>query len=144
MGPERGHDDAHRLRLPGRHRAHPGHRHRLGGPLSGRWTAQGEVSDVPCLRRHPFGRRLVTGSRDRTIRLWDADGTGLAVPAGHEDRVQDVADALLTGTAHTTEPRTLRPCPAPRPTTAGDRFPRADRMRVPRPLPMEVERRPQT
>jgi WD40 repeat protein len=40
----------------------------------------------------PNGRRIVSGSWDRTVRVWDADsGRRLAVLRGHENRVTSVA-----------------------------------------------------
>ncbi len=40
----------------------------------------------------PDGRRIVSGSADQTVRIWDADsGAELACLRGHTDRVWSVA-----------------------------------------------------
>jgi WD40 repeat protein len=47
---------------------------------------------VTCVAFSPDGRLAVTGSRDRTARLWDAErGTPLGPPLVHPDPVKDLA-----------------------------------------------------
>ncbi|MDC3960423.1 PD40 domain-containing protein [Polyangium jinanense] len=47
---------------------------------------------VTCASYSPDGKRIVTASLDKTVRVWNADGTGEPlVLRGHEDTVQSVA-----------------------------------------------------
>ena len=55
------------------------------------WT--GHESDVLCVGYSPSGTRVVTGSRDKTIRIWDVEsGSVVGEPlTGHTDSVCSVA-----------------------------------------------------
>jgi WD40 repeat protein len=58
---------------------------------------------VWCMAWAPDRRRLATGSRDRTVRIWDTDsGAELAVLAGHDGEIRGLAwspdgQQLVTG-----------------------------------------------
>lgn len=53
---------------------------------------KGHELDVVTVAYSPDGGRIVTGSRDWTVRIWDADdGATLAVLRGHEYAVQSAA-----------------------------------------------------
>src|SRR5262249_39211561 len=65
-------------------------------PLSGTAVAAarfaGHESRVTSLALTPDGKKLVSGSWDGTVRVWDAaTGESLAVLEGHESRVNAVA-----------------------------------------------------
>jgi WD40 repeat protein len=52
----------------------------------------GHLFDVNCLSYSPDGRRLASGSKDETIRIWDVQtGKELNVFVGHEDYITDVS-----------------------------------------------------
>lgn len=52
----------------------------------------GHSNNVYALAFTPDGRRLVSGSRDRTLRIWDlASRTSIATLAGHSDEIFAVA-----------------------------------------------------
>ena len=52
----------------------------------------GHTATVTSVAAGPGGRLLVSGSLDRTLRRWDADGNPVGIPlVGHEDRVTAVA-----------------------------------------------------
>jgi len=53
----------------------------------------GHTGSITCICYSPHGSHIVTGSRDKTIRIWDAE-TGAVVGAalkGHTWSVQSVA-----------------------------------------------------
>jgi WD40 repeat protein len=55
-------------------------------------TLQGHGSEVMCVTYSPDGRRIASGGRDRTIRIWDvADGRQGQVLRGHSGAVLAVA-----------------------------------------------------
>ncbi|MBY0228446.1 MAG: hypothetical protein K2W96_04110, partial [Gemmataceae bacterium] len=51
----------------------------------------GHDAAVTCLAYSPEGKTLVTGSLDRTVRLWDAGGKHLRLVAEHKDAIRAVA-----------------------------------------------------
>ena len=51
----------------------------------------GHTELVTSVAFSPAGNQVVSGSRDKTLRLWGVDGTAGAVLAGHTDRVTSVA-----------------------------------------------------
>jgi hypothetical protein len=56
-----------------------------------RLELKGHKAEVTCGAYSPDGRRVVTGSKDRTARVWDAaTGRELAVLRGHEDVLEAV------------------------------------------------------
>jgi WD40 repeat protein len=55
-------------------------------------TLRGHENQVTSVAFDPQGRRIVSGSNDRTVRVWDADtGRELATLRGHEGLVTSVA-----------------------------------------------------
>jgi WD40 repeat protein len=72
-------------------------------------TLRGHQRDVVCLAFRPDGARLVSGSTDRTVRVWDpATGAEERVLTGHERSLEDVAwspDGTLIASA---ESQTVR------------------------------------
>ena len=56
------------------------------------WTGTGHGDDVTCVTFSPDGTRALSGSQDKTVRLWDvAKGQTLKIFAGHESPVTTVA-----------------------------------------------------
>jgi WD40 repeat protein len=56
------------------------------------WEGDGHDKAVACLAFSPDGRRLVSGSDDKSIRVWDASKREqLICTPGHEYKVEDVA-----------------------------------------------------
>jgi WD40 repeat protein len=67
----------------------------------------GHTNAVTAVACSPTRDEIVTGSRDGTAKLWNADGRELRTLAGHRDRVIDVAfspdgDFILTGSRDST------------------------------------------
>jgi WD40 repeat protein len=55
---------------------------------------EGHENVVRCLALSPDGKRLLTGSEDRTLRLWEVDtGKGIGIYDGHSAGVRGVAFA---------------------------------------------------
>ena len=56
-----------------------------------KWT--GHTGVITCVRYSPNGCRVVTGSRDKTIRIWDAESGAVVGEAltGHNGAVWSVA-----------------------------------------------------
>ena len=55
-------------------------------------TLVGHTADVTCVAFSPDGKQIVSGSYDKTIRVWDStSGSELMVLNGHKDRVNSVA-----------------------------------------------------
>ncbi|MGK7904489.1 MAG: caspase family protein, partial [Hormoscilla sp.] len=53
---------------------------------------KGHSDDVYSVAFSPDGKRIVSGGRDKTIRLWDTDGNAIGKPfRGHYDYVRSVA-----------------------------------------------------
>jgi WD40 repeat protein len=69
----------------------------MGGRLSS-WPAPplswiGHTDSITCMRYSPNGRQIISGSFDKTIRIWDAE-TGAAVGKpleGHTDSIRSIA-----------------------------------------------------
>ncbi|MEO1217301.1 MAG: WD40 repeat domain-containing protein [Bacteroidota bacterium] len=64
----------------------------------------GHISDVSKVSFSHDGKSILTGSKDKTARLWDLDGNGLAVYEGHKGTISSVALSsdgkyVLTGSA---------------------------------------------
>jgi len=60
-----------------------------GAPLQ---TLEGHTSSVTLVAFSPDGKQVVSGSDDRTVRLWDAaTGALLQTLKGHADLVRSVA-----------------------------------------------------
>jgi WD40 repeat protein len=56
-----------------------------------RWELKGHEGQVRCISVSPDGRWAVSGSVDRTLRIWDLRrGTCRAVLSGHSDRINSV------------------------------------------------------
>ncbi len=75
----------------------------LVGAVPGREQARGRhqnVVDSVCLTED---NKLVSGSWDKTVRIWDMDGNQLAVCRGHEGTVESVCvtkdDKIVSGSA---------------------------------------------
>src|SRR5262245_59369155 len=66
---------------------------------AGAWAAEarlmleGHRDAVTCLAYAPDGKTLATGSKDGTVRLWDAAGKERATLPGHERMVTALAFA---------------------------------------------------
>src|SRR5215813_9059102 len=58
-----------------------------------RLTLEGHRDAVNCLAYAPDGKTLATGSKDGTVRLWDAAGKERATLPGHERMVTALAFA---------------------------------------------------
>lgn len=55
------------------------------------FSAEGHESDVNCIAITTDGKRIVSGSKDNTIRVWDLEtGDQIRVLVGHEDEVKAV------------------------------------------------------
>jgi WD40 repeat protein len=54
-------------------------------------SLQGHTGTINAIAFHPDGRRFVSASSDRTLRLWDTEGRCLRVFEGHTDWVYAVA-----------------------------------------------------
>jgi WD40 repeat protein/predicted KAP-like P-loop ATPase len=52
---------------------------------------KGHSARVLSVRFSPDGKTVISGSEDKTIRVWDLDGRSLRVIQGHEDQVWSVA-----------------------------------------------------
>jgi WD40 repeat protein len=55
---------------------------------AGEGTAEGHTGEVNSAIFAPDGGRILTGSDDRTARLWDLDGKPLATLQGHTGPVE--------------------------------------------------------
>ena len=60
---------------------------------------RGHTNSISCLQFSPDGRHIISGSFDRTIRIWDFEtGTVIGEPIeGHSGRVFSVAYSLMGG-----------------------------------------------
>jgi WD40 repeat protein len=55
-------------------------------------TLRGHTSEVNGIAFSPDGRRLISGSRDRTVRLWElATGNTTLILRGHKEHIRSVA-----------------------------------------------------
>jgi WD40 repeat protein len=59
----------------------------VGGPL------EGHTDHITSVAFSPDGNHIISGSKDRTIRIWDAQNKGMAVDVleGHTGSVDSVA-----------------------------------------------------
>ena len=104
---------------PGRHAARLGQRGQerpaLGGTATGRQLAafHGHTDRVHALAFHPDGRRILSGSLDGTVKVWDAVTSRPVIFRGHSDLVRSV-EFLDDGTMSSRGIRITVPCPPPR------------------------------
>jgi len=64
----------------------------LWNRINGKLTFTGHVAEIPCVAFDAKGQRLVTGSIDRTARVWDATtGQPLLTLKGHKGLIYSVA-----------------------------------------------------
>ena len=88
------------------------------GAAEPRFTLEGHHDAVTCLAYAPDGQTLATGSKDGTVRLWDAAGKERATLPGHE--------RMVTALAFAPDGKTLATTGSTRASSCGTR-PRASR-----------------